>query len=91
VQRGDVKKEEKDMRKLLTGVLAAAVLALPACATRQVDATPPTVTYAYNGDSDYDETVDRADQYCHDNYHADAVLVDRDRDGGGYKAMFACK
>jgi hypothetical protein len=79
------------MRKLLTGALAAAVLALPACATRQVEATPPTVTYAYSGDSDYNDTADRADQYCHDNYHANAVLVDRGRDDGGYKARFACK
>ena len=79
------------MRKLLTGALAAAVLALPACATRQVEATPPTVTYAYNGNSDYDETLNRADQYCHDHYHADAVLVDHAHDNGGYKAQFACK
>ena len=79
------------MRKLLMGMLAASVLALPACATRQVDASPPTVTYAYNSDSDYDNIVDRADQYCEQKYKADAVLVDRAADGAGYKAMFACK
>jgi hypothetical protein len=79
------------MRPLLIGALAVSVLALPACATRQVDATPPTVTYAYNGQSDYHDIEDRADQYCDQKYNANAVLVDRARDGGGYKARFACK
>jgi hypothetical protein len=84
-------KEEEDMRKLLIAVLGASMAALPACATRQVAATPPTVTYSYNSDSDYDEIVNRAAQYCRDKYGQNAVLVDRAADNGGHKARFACK
>ncbi len=79
------------MRPLLIGALAVAVLFLPACATRQVQTTPPTVSYAYNGESDYRDIENRADQYCGDKYNANAVVVDRVPTGSGYKATFACK
>jgi hypothetical protein len=83
--------EEKEMRPLLIAALAASVLALPACATRQVDTTPPTVTYAYNNESDYRDIEGRADQYCADKYNANAVVVGQVATDGGYKATFACK
>ena len=79
------------MRPLLIGALAMSVLSLAACATRQVASTPPTVSYAYNGESDYDGIASRADKYCDDKYNANAVLVDRVATDTGYKATFACK
>jgi hypothetical protein len=83
--------KEKEMRPLLIGALAASVLSLLACATRQVETTPPTVTYAYNSQSDYRDIEGRASQYCADNYHANAVVLDRVSTDSGYKATFACK
>lgn len=63
---------------------------MPACAVRQVESTPPTVTYAYSAEADYDDIEARADLYCEERYDADAVLVDRDAEDDGYKAVFAC-
>ena len=79
------------MRKLLIGTLAVFLLSLPACATRQVETTPPTVTYAYNSQSDYPDIEGRASKYCADNYNARAVVLDRVPTDSGYKATFACK
>jgi hypothetical protein len=52
---------------------------------------PPTVTYSYSAEADYDDIEARADLYCEEQYDADAVLVDRDPEGDGYKAVFACR
>jgi hypothetical protein len=79
------------MRQLLMVVLAASLASLPACAVRQVESTPPTVTYAYDDDEDYDEIEARADLYCEEQYDADAVLFDQDTEDAGYKAVFACR
>jgi hypothetical protein len=64
---------------------------LPACAVRQVETTPPTVTYAYGDEADYADIEARADLYCEERYDADAVLVDQDAEDAGYKAVFACR
>ncbi len=74
----------------------AAVLALPgllaACdGPRQVDAAPPTVTYAYDGRRDFDEIERRADRHCYENYGLRAYLVDDRPAGHGHEATFACE
>jgi hypothetical protein len=79
------------MRQLLIVALAASLASLWACAVRQVKSTPPTVTYTYSAEADYDDVEARADLYCEEQYDADAVLVDRDAEDGGYKAVFACR
>jgi hypothetical protein len=79
------------MRQLLIVALAASLASLAACVTRQVESSPPTVTYAYNDDEDYNDVEARADLYCEEQYDADAVLVDQEADDGGYKALFACR
>jgi hypothetical protein len=79
------------MRQLLMVALAASLASLAACAVRQVESTPPTVTYAYNDEEDYDDIEARADLYCEERYDADAVLVDQDAEDDGYKAVFACR
>ena len=56
-----------------------------------MESTPPTVTYAYSAEADYDDIEARADLYCEERYDADAVLVDRDAEDDGYKAVFACR
>ena len=52
---------------------------------------PPTVTYVYSDEEDYDDIEARADLYCEEQYDADAVLADQDADDAGYKAVFACR
>jgi hypothetical protein len=79
------------MRQLLMVAFAALLASLPACAVRQVEATPPTVTYAYSDEADYDDIEARADLHCEEQYDADAVLVDQDAEDGSYKAVFACR
>jgi len=79
------------MRQLLIVALAASLASLPACAVRQVESTPPTVTYAYGDEEDYDDIEARAALYCEERYDADAVLVDQDAEDDGYKAVFACR
>jgi hypothetical protein len=79
------------MRQLLMVALAASLASLAACAVRQVESTPPTVTYAYNDEEDYDDIEARAALYCEEQYDADAVLVDQDAEDDGYKAVFACR
>ena len=79
------------MRQLLIVALAAWVASLSACAVRQVESTPPTVTYAYSAEEDYGDIEARADLYCEERYDADAVLVDQDAEDGDYQAVFACR
>jgi hypothetical protein len=79
------------MRQLLMVAFAASLASLPACAVRQVEETPPTVTYAFNDEAEYDDIEARADLYCAERYDADAVLVDQDADDTGYRAVFACR
>ena len=79
------------MRQLLIVALAASLASLPACAVRQVESTPPTVTYAYGAEADHDDIEARADLYCAERYDAYAVLVDREAEDDGYKAVFACR
>jgi hypothetical protein len=47
------------------------------------------VTYAYSAEAEYDDIEARAHLYCEERYDADAVLVDRDTEDDGYKAVFA--
>lgn len=79
------------MRQFWIALCMAAVALLPACTTYQTEANPPTVSYSYSDDDDYDEVAERADEHCEAHYGADARLLDRDRDGGGYEATFACQ
>ncbi len=79
------------MRKLTTMTILAAAAALAACdAPRQVDESPPTVTYSFDSRRDYDEIVRRADEHCRDRYGLRAYEVDSIRVGDGYEATFAC-
>jgi hypothetical protein len=79
------------MRQLLIVALAASLASLSGCAVRQVESSPPTVTYAYTNDEEYNDVEARADLYCEEQYDADAVLVDQDADDDGYNAIFACR
>lgn len=79
------------MRRLLMVALAASLPFLPACATRQVETSPPTVSYAYGEEDDFDDIEARADLYCEEQYDADAVLVEQDTEDDGFKAVFACR
>ena len=75
---------------LITALAAAATLA--ACAgPRQVEQTPPTVTYSYQDADDLDEIQRRAELYCEENYGRNAVLIEQDFEGREYKATFACE
>jgi hypothetical protein len=85
------RRRSRTMRQLLMVALAASLASLSACAVRQVESTPPTVTYSYSAEADYDDIEARADLYCEEQYDADAVLVDRDTEDDGYKAVFACR
>lgn len=72
-------------------LLFGGALTLAACETaRQVEARPPTVTYAFANISEFDEVEDRADNYCGDRYGTRAVLIEQTRADGGYEATFAC-
>ena len=51
------------MRQLLIVALAASLTFLSACPVRQVESTPPSVTYAYSAEADYDDIEARADLY----------------------------
>lgn len=79
------------MRQLLMVALVASLASLPACAVREAESTPPTVTYAFNDDDDYDEVAERAELYCAEQYGANAVLLERDVEGDGYEATFSCE
>lgn len=80
------------MRKLTTMTILAAAAALAACnAPRQVDETPPTVTFSFDSRRDYDEIVRRADRHCRERYGLRAYEIDNTRVGRGYEATFACE
>lgn len=80
------------MRLAMTIAATGALAALAACtAPRQVESTPPTVTYSFESRADYDEVAQRADRYCVERYGAGAYLVDRRRVSDGYEAVFACE
>jgi hypothetical protein len=79
------------MHQLLMVALAVSLASLLACAVRQVESSPPTVTYAYSDDEEYDDVEARADLYCAQQYDADAVLMDQAAEDDGYKAVFACR
>lgn len=73
---------------------AALITALAGCEgmMHQTRATAPTVTYTYGDRDDYDEIEEMAEDYCDDNYDADAYLVEEYRvEGGGYEATFSCE
>jgi hypothetical protein len=79
------------MRHFVVVSMAAASMAvLSACEMQQVDAKPPTVTYAYT-EENFDEVAMRAENYCESQYGLDASLVDRDRTSSGREATFACE
>lgn len=83
------------MREIGTALLLGATLALPACASRdavsRTDSSPPTVSYTYDDDEDYDEVLRRAEDHCEDNYDRNAVLLTRGREGDDYEATFRCE
>src|ERR671918_13899 len=54
------RRRSRTMRQLLIVALAASLASLSACAVRQVESTPPTVTYAYSAEADYDDIEERA-------------------------------
>ncbi len=83
--------KETIMHPITSMAALAALAALAGCAARQVEATPPTVTYAFDSRSGYEEVARRADRYCDERYDLDAYLVDRGRVSGGYEATFACE
>lgn len=75
-----------------TIIAATAVLAaLAACTPRQVDSTPPTVTYSFESRSDYDDVARQAERYCGERYGLRAFRVERQQVSGGYEAVFACE
>ena len=79
------------MRKLSMLAAAAILPALVACGVQQVDATPPTVTYAYQSEYDLDRIRDEADRHCAEEYGRRGVLIDHDRTANGYEVTFACE
>lgn len=79
------------MPKLHLLICAGLLGSLAACGGYRTDATDPTVSYSYADDDDYDEIAEQADDYCDDHYENDAYLVDRDTEGTGYEATFACR
>lgn len=79
------------MRLAMTMAATGALAALAACAPRQVESTPPTVTYSFGSRSDYDEVEQRAARHCAERYGLDAFLVDRRSASRGYEAVFACE
>jgi len=80
------------MRTLTTIAALVLPVALAACGgPRQVDASPPTVTYAYDSQRDFDEIERRAGRHCHESYGLRAYLVDDRPAGRGYEATFACE
>lgn len=81
------------MHKLCMIMAVAPLALLPACggAVQQTASTAPTVSYTYDDDDDYEMIAKRADLHCEEQYHRDAVLVDRDVEGSGYEATFRCE
>ena len=79
------------MRSMLIALSTGALL-VAGCDTgpRQVESSPPTVTYAYTTDDDFDNIEDRANDYCDDNFDDEASLVDRRVTSTGYEAVFVC-
>jgi hypothetical protein len=88
---GPVPCRRKQMHSpLIFAPLALAAL-LAACeGTRQVDSSPPTVTYVYYDDRELDLVQNRADSYCAERYGRPAILAERRATSGGYEAVFAC-
>lgn len=79
------------MKRLLMIPAAGSLVLLAGCETaRQVNASPPTVTYAYQAEGEYAEVEDRADKYCADRYGSVGVLIERRLTDSGYEATFAC-
>lgn len=79
------------MRQFWLALCVTSLAVLPACAGYQTEATAPTVSYNYADDDDYDEIVERADEYCERRYEKSARLTDRDRTDTGYEATFTCE
>lgn len=79
------------MPQMILTAAAGLLVALSACAPRQVESTPPTVTYAFESRSDYDQVAEQAARYCAERYDRQAFLVDRHRVSRGYEAVFACE
>jgi hypothetical protein len=65
---GRLNKKEQDDASASDGGVCSSLAPLPACAVRQVEETPPTVTYAYSDEADYDDIEARADLYCEERY-----------------------
>lgn len=79
------------MRQFWMALCMATLGLAPACTAYQTDATAPTVSYNYSDDDGYLEVSEKADDYCQENYNANARLVDRSTSTGGYRATFACE
>lgn len=84
------------MRQLWTLLVLGSLAAVPACADKGFEAEGSTVTYSYNVASDYEQVLQKADEYCEDKYGGEAgysgnaEVVDHSDDGGGYKLTFVC-
>lgn len=81
------------MRKLWMPMVVASPLLLAACMApvQQTEATPPTVSYVYEDEDDYELIAKRADLHCEEYSGQDATLIDRDVEGTGYEATFQCE
>ena len=71
-------------------MFAIAVVILAGCAGRpnRTDATPPTVSYSFDSESEFRQAAMRADEYCGENYGRAARLA-QPVDGPG-EATFVC-
>src|SRR3546814_1570155 len=65
-RRGTTK--ETEMPKLHLLLCAGILGLLAACGGVRTDASEPTVSYSYDGDDEYDEVAEKADDYCDDQY-----------------------
>jgi hypothetical protein len=74
--------------RILMLAFAAAVLAGCAGQPQRTDATLPTVSYAFDSESEFQEATQRADEYCGENYGRDARLAQPVYGAG--EATFVC-
>ena len=79
------------MRPTPIASAVAALALLAGCAAQQTRTTPPTVTYSYADSDGYRQASRNADDYCLDQYRANAYLLERAKTDTGYKATFSCE
>jgi hypothetical protein len=85
------------MRQLWMLLAIGSLSVLTACADKGFERDGRTVTYSYNAAADYDQAVEKADDYCEDRYGGEvgysgnAEIVDQSEDDGAYELTFICK